>query len=424
MNHAYRPLLLLLALTVPARAQTPEPLSPADLAGLVQAHADSVFAEMVQIRRDLHRHPERSGEEARTAQVVADHLRSWGLEVRTGVGGHGVVGTLRGRPGAPVVAYRADMDAVSMDLTEQVDYRSTVPGLAHGCGHDMHTTIGLGVARVLASLRGRFDGTVVFIFQPAEETGQGARRMIAEGVLDDPAPGAIFAVHMAPMPVGTITTTPGTGLPGVEVFTIHLGDGSEPAAAARELAASIRSHHNLELANLDAILGGMFQPDNPVLSNFVMAFAECRTEGDAQVVSGMVRAARESDQTRVLNDLQAKLRELEGRGLTTRVETAMSLPAMTSDPELGVWAMGPLASILGQRAVLRVYHAIPTNSEDFAHFLQKTPGVMFWLGGSDEANGVMALPHAPTFAVDERALGVGIKGLSQVLIQRLADAAR
>jgi amidohydrolase len=316
------------------------------------------------------------------------------------------------------------MDAISMDLTEQVDYKSTAPGLAHGCGHDVHTTIGLGVARVLASLRDRFDGTAVFIFQPAEETGQGARRMIDEGALKDPAPDAIFALHVAPMPVGTITTTPGTGLAGVDVFTIRLESGAEIAAAAQELAAVIRNANNVVQGNLSAILGGMFEPDNPTLSTFVMTSAQIRTEGGVQVVSGLVRAARESDQARVMNDVRAKLKELEGRGITARMESSMSLPAMTSDPDLGVWAMGPLESILGKSSVLRVYHAIPTNSEDFAFFLQKVPGVMFWLGGSNDATGAMALPHAPTFTIDERAIGAGIKGMSQVMIQRLAEEAR
>src|SRR5262249_1759834 len=142
--------------------------------------------------------------EVRTASLVADQLRSLGIEVRTDVGGHGVVGVLRGtRPGR-IVGYRADMDAMPMPEPPGRPYGSTGPGVFPGCGHDLHTAIGVGLARVLSSLRDDLPGTVVLLFQPAEETLQGAAAMLADHALDAPRPEVIYAVHSWPFPVGTM----------------------------------------------------------------------------------------------------------------------------------------------------------------------------------------------------------------------------
>lgn len=179
---------------------------------------------MIEIRRDIHSHPELANQESRTAEIIARNLRSYGLEVRTEIGGHGVVGILKGANKGTVVAYRADMDALPMDIQEDVPYRSQSAGIAHACGHDVHTTLGLGIARVLSSLRDELPGTVVLIFQPAEETIEGAQRMIQEGVLSDPRPEAIFAVHVVPVEVGKVVTNPGVGLPGTEDFAFFINE--------------------------------------------------------------------------------------------------------------------------------------------------------------------------------------------------------
>src|SRR6266850_674927 len=188
----------------------------------IDRRAAQVEGKVVEWRRDIHAHPELSNREVRTAQVVAEHLRALGLEVRTGVAHNGVVGVLRGgRPG-PVVALRADMDA--LPVTEEVDvpfaskvrtqYNGQDVGVMHACGHDAHVAILMGVAEVLAGMRRDLPGTVKFIFQPAEEgvpSGEdgGAEMMIAEGALDDPKPGAIFGLHVFPYPAGQIRYRPG-----------------------------------------------------------------------------------------------------------------------------------------------------------------------------------------------------------------------
>src|SRR5213596_3372312 len=199
----------------------------------VDARATQVEGKVVAWRRDIHAHPELSNRETRTADLVAQHLRSLGIEVRTGVAHTGVVGVLRGgRPG-PVVALRADMDA--LPVTEEVDvpfaskvratYNGQEVGVMHACGHDAHTEMLMGVAEVLAGMRQELPGTVKFIFQPAEEgqpageTG-GAEEMIVEGALENPKPAAIFGLHVFPYPTGEIRYRPGATMASADAFRI------------------------------------------------------------------------------------------------------------------------------------------------------------------------------------------------------------
>jgi metal-dependent amidase/aminoacylase/carboxypeptidase family protein len=431
MNGARKvlPLVLFLAAVIGAESSAQDSRSTVNpetppIEGLIREQAARIVDEMIRIRRDLHSHPEPSGQEARTAELVADRLQAWGLDVRTGVGGHGVVGILRGRTSSPVVAYRADMDAVPGDLAEQVSYKSTTPGMAHSCGHDVHTTVGLGVARVLSSMRDRLQGTVVFIFQPSEENGQGAGRMIADGVLDQPGPAAIFALHVAPTEVGTITSTPGTGLAGVECFTVRMRGGDDLSAAANEVAAFIRVANTVSMPRgpeeFGRLLGAMLDQDDETLSHFVMSNAQVAGNSEEMVVSAMVRAAGEREYGLVRTGLRARLKELESRGVTCDLEADLTIPAMTGDAELGLWAMEPLAGMIGKASTLRAFRPFPFNSEDFAFFLHEVPGVMFWLGASDSRRGVIAVPHSPGFSVDERCIDTGTRAMANVLAQYLA----
>ena len=190
-------------------AVAPLSAQPADVHKRIAAYIDATMAEWVAVRRDLHRNPELSGQEVRTAKVVADRLRQLGLELRTGIGGHGVVGVLKGgRPG-PLVAYRADMDAVRSPAADPVDFPSLVPGVRHICGHDVHTTIGLALAAALAAVKADLPGRVMFIFQPSEENATGARAMLKDGLFAADKPDAIFGLHSAPLDVGRLTSKAG-----------------------------------------------------------------------------------------------------------------------------------------------------------------------------------------------------------------------
>src|SRR5213076_922590 len=183
----------------------------------VDRRAAQVQGKVVAWRRDIHAHPELSNRETRTADLVAQHLRSLGLEVRTGVAHTGVIGVLRGGKPGPVVALRADMDA--LPVTEEVDvpfaskvratYNGQEVGVMHACGHDTHVAMLMGAAEVLAGMRERLSGTVVFLFQPAEESLGGAAGMIRDGALDNPKPAAVFGLHVFPYTVGSVVYRPG-----------------------------------------------------------------------------------------------------------------------------------------------------------------------------------------------------------------------
>jgi len=215
------------------------------------------FAELVATRRDLHAHPELGFQEHRTASLVAERLRALGYDVKTGVGKTGVVGVLRGTGAAGArtertVLLRADMDALPIQEANEVSYRSTVPGVMHACGHDAHVAISLAVARRLAAVRAAWRGTVKFAFQPAEENGNGAEAMIADGVLEAPAVNAAFGLHViSTLPIGSISATSGAIMGSVDDFTIRIKgkgghaampqDAVDPVLAAAHVITALQS---------------------------------------------------------------------------------------------------------------------------------------------------------------------------------------
>ena len=176
---------------------------------MIDEIARGIDQDLIGLRREIHRRPELAGDERLTSALVADRLRAAGLAVTTGVVGHGVVAVLDGAVDGPIVAYRADLDAVDDDELFDCSFASQIPGAAHLCGHDLHTVIGVGIALILAQLREQLSGRVAFIFQPAEETFEGARAMIDDGFLDRAAAQEIYALHCAPLPVGTLAVGPG-----------------------------------------------------------------------------------------------------------------------------------------------------------------------------------------------------------------------
>lgn len=269
-----KPLLLTITLLFLHCSQTESmsdvelpPTGQPALFALVDRSLNDVADEMIEVRRDLHRHPEVSGQESRTESVVASRLRRLGLEVLSGVGGHGVMARLTGaRPGR-TVAIRADMDAIASNDPDPVDFRSQTPGVRHICGHDIHTTVVLAVAEGLAAVQSRLKGNVVFVFQPAEENVTGARAMLAAGALDTWQPEAIFAFHTAPLEVGTIGTKPG-------VLLGARGTPEDIAAGVPGTAPGADNNVDLE-GNTRAVIGSVVGNDSLiVLSGVVPGFSE------------------------------------------------------------------------------------------------------------------------------------------------------
>ncbi|OAH12885.1 M20 metallopeptidase family protein [Streptomyces jeddahensis] len=249
--------------------------------------AAEIDDELIGVRRDIHRHPELAGDERCTSALVAERLHAAGLAVATGVGGHGVVAVLDGAGDGPTVAYRADMDAVDDDELYDCAFTSQVPGAAHLCGHDLHTAIGVGIALVLARLRKRLNGRVVFVFQPAEETCEGARSMIEDGILERTAPREIYALHCGPLPVGMLAVGPGQ--PGQDRLRIDLA-GPDAADDAKRLVAMIDGLSTVGRpqtpGQLQQLMDDMQTPDGP-LARFVFALSHVSPGDDgARVYAG------------------------------------------------------------------------------------------------------------------------------------------
>lgn len=398
-------------------------------AGSMAERIDTVLqereADLIEVRRDLHSHPELAGEEVRTAAVIARRLESLGLEVRTGVGGHGVVGVLRGELPGPVVAYRADMDAMASAAPDPVDFASKTPGVRHICGHDMHVTVGLGIAEVLAANRAHLAGTVKFLFQPAEENAEGARAMIADGALEDPAPEAIFAVHSAPLPTGQFGSRPGMMLPGLDIIKITLsGDGDFAAAAeaCSNVLAGVSTTEGLapnHEENDDAMDAAM----DPGAFISAGAFSS-EAAGDGWMVTGMARASSEQMHARAKSGIEKGLAALPLDGIEYKllyVERAIA--PVNNDADLVARADKIFRSIGGDAAVLTLGETTPFFSEDFAFFQEVVPGALFFMGVSNEEKGIVGMPHHPMFVADEAAIAVGVKNMSLVLVDFLENGA-
>ncbi len=411
----------------PAAAQQAGGPTTEQVAAAVAADAPAAVA----IAHRIHQHPELSNRETETAALVAERLRELGLEVETGIAHTGVVGLLRGGKPGPVVAVRADMDALPVTEATDLPYKSTVRstlagqevGVAHACGHDVHTAVGLGVAQVLAGMRAELPGTVKFIFQPAEEgapAGErgGAELMLEEGVLDDPRPEAIFALHSAPsIPVGKVGWISGPTWAAVDQFVAIL-HGRQAHGAAPELSVdpivmgaeavlalqTIRSR-NLPPAEPAVVTVGIFRGGE----RFNIIPAEVRLEGTVRTFSPETRATVQQRMQEILDGIAASA------GGTADLDYESNAPVTVNDPPLSAWARPALERAVGPDNVLDMHPVMA--GEDFAYFAEKVPGFYFRLGtcGQAECSGL----HTPTFQADDRAVEVGMRAMAQVVVNYL-----
>lgn len=383
----------------------------------VDGVAAGLDADLIALRRELHQWPELAGTESRTAAAVAVRLREAGLSVTTGVGGHGVLAVLDGAAPGRTVAYRADMDAIAADEPAG-EFSSRVPGAAHLCGHDLHTAIGVGTAQVLARLRHTFSGRLAFLFQPAEETLEGAQAMLDDGVLDRVAPEEIYALHCGPLPVGTFAVMPGVGQPGLDIGQVHVS-GPDPAGTAERLRVAVVNLGTVspprtpeEFASL---LDDLRNPDGPV-ARFVYAQAEPEPGGGETATLRLFLRTWPDSRYPALREEVRRL----AAGVGGRVEFPRPpFPAMVCSPELSHAAAAHLRDVPGVAAVEVFGSPFPFSGEDFALFLKRVPGAMFFLGVADPERGINGVPHWPDFAADERAIGLGVRAMADFLVSRL-----
>jgi metal-dependent amidase/aminoacylase/carboxypeptidase family protein len=365
----------------------------------------------IDFRRDLHRHPELSGAEARTSERVAAELRHLGLEVRTSVGGYGVVGILRGARPGPLIAYRADMDAVSSSAADPVDFPSLTPGVRHICGHDIHTTVALALATALRQVRDSLAGSVMFVFQPAEERATGANAMLADGVFASGKPNEIYGMHTSPYEQGRVGTAPGPLMAGRDRFDVRLSGSGDLAAAASAVAQKIDALGTIDISQI-----AVSQPPD-----FVLIQRNPSETSAGQIrLTGMVTVASATSRARVQGAILSGLSSAVPSGVNVAATyEAKWIAGVTNDSSLTAAATAAMRSALGDPAVATVTLIPPRFSEDFGSFQERVPGVFVFLGVANAARGWNGYPHDPAYVADERAITVGAIAMAAVITNRL-----
>ena len=396
-----------------------------------------VQPKVVSWRRDIHQHPELSFQETRTAQLVATHLRALGMEVRTGVGGNGVVGLLKGgRPG-PVVALRADMDA--LPVTEQGDlpFKSTVRttyngqdvGVMHACGHDNHVAVLMGAAEVLAGMKDRLPGTVKFIFQPAEEDARsgGAGPMIRDGVLENPKVDAIFGLHVMPGPVGSITYRAGSLMASADNIRIVVHGrqthgaipwgGVDPIVVGSQIVLGLQTivSRQLDLTAAPAIVTvGAF--NGGVRENIIP---------DSVVMIGTIRALDEPMHQQIITRVKRTAESIaRSAGARAEVTVTLGYPITINDPALTARMLPALRGLVGAANVSETPPVVV--SEDFSRYQEKVPGLFVFLGVTPPGKDwrTAARNHSPLFEADEAALPVGVRTMAGLAVEYLVGGGK
>jgi amidohydrolase len=424
--------LLVAAVLVTVAPAAAEDGLPANLEAALEAATPTAIAH----RHRIHANPELSNRETETAALVAAHLRELGLEVETGIAHTGVIATLRGALPGPTVAVRADMDALPVVEATDLPYASTKRteflgqevGVAHACGHDVHVSVGLGLASALAAVRAELLGTVVFVFQPAEEgppPGErgGAELMLAEGALADPRPEAIFALHAFPdMRVGEVGWVSGPTYAAVDQFRIELHgtqshgarpeDSVDPIVLGAQVVQALQTIPSRSLPPLEpsVVTVGIFRGGE----RFNIIPADVHLEGTVRTYSDAARATVERRMRQILDGLTA------AAGATYDLDYAGNAPATVNDPALSQrvrpWldaALGPANVLDGDRLLV---------GEDFAYFARQIPGFYLRLGVEAEGHPSGGL-HTPTFRADDSAVPVGMRAMAALVWNYLAGGA-
>lgn len=422
-------LYLLTFISISTQAQT-------NLRSTIDQKANSIESKVIDWRRDFHQHPELGNQEVRTAKIVADHLRSLGMEVTEGVAVTGVIGILKGgRPG-PTVALRADMDA--LPVTERNDlpfksvntatYNGQETGVMHACGHDSHVAILMGAAEVLASMKENLEGTVKFIFQPAEEGVSeaeifGAEQMVHEGVLDDVD--AIFGLHIwSQVEAGKIGYRSGPFMAAVDGLNVTIKgtqahgaspwSGVDPIVTSSQivmglqtiLSRNVNITQNPAVVTIGAIHGGI---RHNIIPEKVDMIGTIRTFGTQQQEL-VHRRIKE-----VISNIA------ESAGAEAEIDLSYGYPSTVNDPQLTSKMIPSMESAAGKENVFIMDPQ--TGAEDFSFFQKEIPGLFIFLGGMKKGGDPLTTPshHTPDFFIDESGFTLGVKTLSYFVVDYFED---
>ena len=411
-----------------------------ELSERISAAALKLEDKVIAWRRDIHEHPELSYQETRTAALAAEHLKKLGIEVRTGVGITGVLGILKGGKPGPVVALRADMDALPVEERVDVPFKSTAKAtwlgqtvpVMHACGHDAHVAILMGVAELLAGMREEITGTVTFLFQPNEEGAydgrpSGAQAMIDDGALADPKPSAIFGLHVTSAQAsGQIALRPGGLMASADSLKINIHGrqthgsspwrGVDPVVTAAQIILALQT---IPSRQLDATL----TPSVLTIST-VHGGVRANIIPDTLEMQGTIRTHDEGVRADIWKRIEKTATAIaDSQGARAEVKVHEGVPVTYNDPPLTAWGTRSLGRGVGEE---RVTESRPVmGAEDFSFLAQQVPGMFFFLGVTppDEDPHEAPANHSPLFHIHEPALKYGVRSLAYLAIDYLRRGA-
>ena len=390
----------------------------------IDALIDKYLNRVIEIRRDIHQHPEVAMEEIRTSGIVKAELEKLGLDVQDKIGKLGVVGLLRGKEKGKTILLRADMDALPIHEQTDLPFKSEVPGKMHACGHDVHTSILLGVAKVLTELKSEIKGNIKFNFQPAEEdnpTG-GARYMIEDGVLENPKVDAAAALHIWPIPLGQVALRTDTMMAQSDrIFLTVKGQSSHGAEPQNSRDAIVAAGHIITA--LQTVVSRNVDPMESAVVSLGMISGGSRynvicdkvtLEGTVRtfnpVISGLVPKRIKSIAENVANAF----------GCKCDVDYVKGYSATVNNKELATKFIQSFQKSLGEENVI-IPERPGSGGEDFSEFAMRIPSVYYWLGIQSEINKGKTILHNPNLIVDERCIPIGIKTMCKATLDYLND---
>ena len=393
----------------------------------IKLETDKMFDKLVEVRRHFHENPELAGKEKQTQEFIKQYLLGLGIEVKTDIYGYGIVGILKGVKKGKKIAWRAEMDALPNDFPDNIDFKSKVKGVQHGCGHDIHLAIALGIADVLAKNKQSLTGTVYFIFQPEEETFIGAKNMLDNNLLSKIKPDEIYGLHVTALPVGQIMVKPN------EIFAyqkrIRLKFKNELSIEkVNELEKKIRNTLSRsktdskpwEIQNIVDPKIGLINP-NTIFKDYLIIDENFTnySENNELFLEANLYETNSTNLNEIIPKIKQVIEASNFKDKLLSVTFVQENPTVNNDKKLTGIAIKTLDGIYGKGFVVIDYGQVPFFNDDFAFFQQKIPGVYFLLGGSNFEKGIIAMNHSPNFEVDEECIRIGVESFSSLIKERL-----
>lgn len=380
--------------------------------------------EVISWRRHIHAHPELSMQEYKTSDYVAARLKEFGTPYEQGIAKTGIVGLIRGKnPEKKTVALRADMDALPIFESNEVEYKSQNEGVMHACGHDVHTTSLLGTTKILNELKTQFEGTVKLFFQPSEEMYPGgAIQMIREGVMENPVPAHVFGQHVYPeLEAGKVGFKTGEYMASTdEIFLTVKGRGGHAAQPSRNVDPVVIAAHII--VALQQIVSRHNAPEVPTVLSFGRIIGEGQTNiiPDEVKISGTIRTFDEAWRKEAHQRIKKMAESVaDGMGGRCDVYVDAGYPFVYNDPDVTTHAKTWAEELLGKENVVDL--PIRMTAEDFSYFANEVPSCFYRLGIANEARGITSSLHTSTFDVDEKSLETGMGLMAWIAIKALGN---